>query len=95
MNECKVCPGVGLLKDVHHKFDNEMIDEVTFKKWISVDRCTMETVIKKKTDDFIEEFTEDLMKLKTHSFIANMQKEFYNDKKANLKVGEVAINCNC
>ena len=33
------------------------------------------------------------MKSKTHSFIAKMQKEFYSDKKANLKVGEVAINC--
>ena len=49
-----------------------MIHEVIFKKWISVDKCTMETVIKK--DDFIEEFTEDLMKLKTHFLIANMQR---------------------
>ena len=47
----------------------------------------------KEKNDFIEEFTEDLMKLKTPSFIANMQKEFYNEKKANLKVAEVAINC--
>ena len=47
----------------------------------------------KKTDDFIEEFTEDLMKLKIPSFIANMQKEFYNEKKANLKEADVAINC--
>lgn len=53
-----------------------MIDYVTYKKWISVDRCTMETLIK-KTDQFIEEFTEDVLKLKTYSFIATIAKDIF------------------
>lgn len=93
LNECKECPGVNPLKNLLlQKFDDEMIETVTYKKWMYVDRCTMETIIK-KTEEFIEDFIADLLKLKTHSFIANQQKGFYNDVITNLKEGDLLITC--
>ena len=32
---------------------NNMIDSVVYKQWVSVDRCTLETVTK-PTDEFME-----------------------------------------
>lgn len=93
LNACKQCPGVEPLKALlRQKFEDEMIDSVTIKKWMSVDRCTLETVVKEK-DEFIEDFSEAILKLKTHSFLANMQKEFYHETKTNLEEGEVVVTC--
>lgn len=61
MDECKNCPGINQL---YQKFD-EMIDSVIYKKWIATDRCTMETVIK-TTQDFIDDFTSNLLQLIKH-----------------------------
>lgn len=69
-----------------------MIDEVTYKKWLTVDRCLMETVVK-GTDDFVDEFLETLVKLKSHSFITNQQKEYYSKIKEDLIEGHVVVNC--
>lgn len=93
LNTCKECPGIEPLKALlRQKFEDEMIDSVTIKKWMSVDRCTLETVVKEK-DEFIEDFSEAILKLKTHSFLANMQKEFYRETKTNLEEGEVVVTC--
>lgn len=90
---CKECPGVTKLKEqLNSKFHYEMIDEVTYKKWLTVDRCLMETVVK-GTDDFVDEFLETLVKLKSHSFIANQQKEYYSERKEDLIEGHVVVNC--
>lgn len=39
------------------KFEDDLIDEVTYKQWVTVDRCTMETVVK-NSDNFTEDFLE-------------------------------------
>ncbi|CAH0547109.1 unnamed protein product [Brassicogethes aeneus] len=93
LNKCELCPGIGPLKGfLEEKFEEELIDSITYKKWVSVDRCTMETIVK-NTDDFLEEFSDELLKLKSHAFIAFMQKEHYNDIKKHLKQGEILITC--
>jgi transposase len=93
MNTCKECLDVSNFKELLSiKFNEEMIDEVTYKKWVTVDRCTMETVVK-GTDDFIDDFLELLLKLKTHAFISNQQKEHYSEIKENLIEGNVVANC--
>lgn len=93
MNECTECPGTAQLKESLFKtFENELIDEVTYQQWMTVDRCTMEMVVK-NTDDFIEDLMGRLLKLKTHSFIANIQKDCYVECKAKLAEGEVLVNC--
>ena len=92
MNVCKECPGVTSFKELlYKKFNDEMI-EVTYKQWVTVDRCSMETIVK-SNDDFIDDFLETLMNLKTHTFISNQQKEYYSEIKENLTERHVVVNC--
>ena len=60
--------------------DDNMIHNVVFKQWVSVDRSTLETV-SRSADDFVESFCEKLELLLPHSFIAMQQASFYKDCK--------------
>jgi hypothetical protein len=43
LNECALCPGIENLKqELCMKLEEEMIDHITYKQWVSVDRCTFE-----------------------------------------------------
>jgi hypothetical protein len=70
--------------------DDNMIDSIVYKQWVSVDRSTLETM-SMPVDTFIDMFSEKLELLLPHSFIATEQSSFYNDCKASLKQGEVVI----
>lgn len=69
--------------------DNNMIDSVVYKQWVSVDRCTLETVT--KTDEFMEWFCKKLLLLLPHSFIATQQSFSYQDCKSALQPGELVV----
>jgi hypothetical protein len=70
LNECALCPGIENLKqELCMKLEEEIIDHITYKQWVSVDRCTLETLTK-ITEDFVESFCENLLVHKKHSFIA-------------------------
>lgn len=71
--------------------EDQTIDSVTYKRWLSVDKRTLESVVKDK-DEFIDELFRICRNCK-HSFVATMQKEFYNEVKASLKSGEVFVSC--
>ena len=68
-----------------------MIDSITYKQWVSVDRCNFETLTK-STEEFVETFVEQLIILKTHSFIAQQQSAFYSCIKENLQKKEALIS---
>lgn len=53
------------------KFNDELIDDITYK---TADRCRMETIIK-NTNGLTEDFLDMFLTFKTHSFIANQQNE--------------------
>lgn len=45
--ECACCPGVSSLRnDLITLLEENLIDSITFKQWVSVDRCTLETYTK-------------------------------------------------
>ena len=76
LGSCRFCPGNSRLKDqLLTTMEENMIDEVVYKQWVSVDRSTLETVCK-TSDDFVESFCEKLEMLRSHSFIAT-QATFY------------------
>jgi len=53
LNECNECPGVSAIRDrLINKLDARMIESMTFKQWVSVDRCKLETQTK-LVDDFV------------------------------------------
>lgn len=75
---------------LYQEFEDEMIDGVTHKKWITTDKSIQWKLL--STEDFIE-FHFISFKVKKHSFIAKQQKKFYNYKKENLKRLEILITC--
>ena len=45
---CNACPGISTFEEsLLAVLDDNMIDNVTYKQWIAVDRSTLETVSKK------------------------------------------------
>ena len=81
LGECTACPGISKLRDgLTTLLDENLIDNLTFKQWVSVDRCTLETYTK-PVDEFVDMFCEKLEVLRPHSFIAAQQASFYSDCK--------------
>ena len=90
-NICHSCPGISALQEALKEFmDFHLIDSIVYKQWISVDRCTLETV-NKSADDFVDTFCEKLEALLPHSFIARQQSSFQNELKTSLQSGEFLV----
>ena len=91
LGACSVCPGIGMLKEsLTTLLDDNMIDNVTYKQWITVDRSTLET-ISNTPEEFVEAFCCKLEMLIPHSFIATQQTSFYSQCKSTLKPGELLV----
>ena len=60
------------MDDLITAMDDNMIDIIVFKQWVSVNRSTLEAVTK-PANEFLETFCEKLELLLPHSFIAMQQ----------------------
>ena len=88
--DCDQCPGDSSVQILLHGIlDDNMIDAVTFKQWVSVDRSTLESFT--KTDEFVEYLCNKLADLIPHSFFATQQSSYFAACKSNLKEGEVVV----
>lgn len=93
LGHCQSCLGTTDLQErLTMLMDENIIQEITFKKWVSVDRCTLETV-SVCVDDFIDSFCEKLVILLKHSFIASQQSAFQKHLKTQLQQGEFLVIC--
>ena len=91
LGECTSCPGISKLRDnLITYLDENLIDNVTFKQWVSVDRSTLETYTK-PVDEFVDMFCEKLELLRPHSFIAAQQASYYSDRKSGLAPREMVV----
>ena len=90
LNKCDACPGISVVKEtLTCLMDTNLIDSIVYKQWVSVHRCTLET-ISKSADDFVDSFCEKLETLLPHS-IAKQQARFYLQLKEDLQPGEFLI----
>lgn len=71
---------------------DNFISDVTYKQWISVDRTALETLTK-KSEDFVDNFCDQLSKLVAHDFIAKQQSSYWQKMKESLKIGEFLVVC--
>ena len=91
LGTCEFCPGTTkLTDDIAAIMDDNMVNNIVFKQWVSVDRSTLETM-SMQVDEFIDMFHDKLELLLPHSFIAKQQMSFYNDCKSSLQQREVLI----
>ena len=91
MGDCANCPQRSTFNEqLKVLMDSEMIDEVQYKQWVSADRSTLETIVK-KTDDFVDDLCDKLANLLRHDFIAKQQSNYQTDVKDNLQIGEFLV----
>ena len=90
MTNCIKC------RDYHHlkcrflkNFKNRLVDNVTYKSWISTDRTTLKTTVK-PVEEFVDHLLVSLNKLQKHDFIAKQQSSFLKQMKT-LEMN----NCDC
>lgn len=63
---------------------------MTFRQWISVDRCSWET-LEKPSDKFIDMFCSKLEVLIQHDIVAKQQTSYMKKVKENIHAGEFAV----
>ena len=87
LNSCSNCLTVEPLKS---RLLNSNVQEITYKMWKSTDQSTLtkETTCSKT---FIDQLTENLVKLKTHSFISKKQSSYFQHLRDTLRKGEFFI----
>jgi hypothetical protein len=86
-----MCTGTeNLIKRIEQRFENDNIDNITYKEWKTTDRSTPETTVQSCTH-FLKSFAEKLNILFLYSFIAWHQSYFYTELKLKFKTGEIAI----
>ena len=71
-----------------HQIVKLMIEEARLKDI----RLNDGTALTKTTEEFVKSFCENLLVLKTHSFIAKKQSEHYNFVKTNVKENEAVVS---
>ena len=83
-----MCPQVAELKQhIKEEIEDEVIDEIHYKQWVSTDRSTLETMTA-EVDSFCDRFSEKLIQLKRHEFIADQQAKFL---KSELQHGQIIV----
>ena len=91
MHLCNECPGeIGVkefIETIEHLVD---VEEVKYKQWVTVDRCTL---LEKTEDfkDFSTSLSERVYKLTRHHYISKSQGIFLQNLKSNLLVNEIII----
>ncbi|GBM58687.1 hypothetical protein AVEN_256464-1 [Araneus ventricosus] len=72
MGNCAYCPGETELQTIlQDSFAENLIEQVQFRQWISVDRCNLE-ILEKSSEEF-DLFCSKLSSLVWHDFIAKQQ----------------------
>ena len=91
LGECDACPGIEELKqELLTQFDENDMDQIVYKQWVSTDRSTLETYLS-QAEEFADTFCDKLELLRPHSFIAKEQASFYATRKTTLKAGEFLV----
>ncbi|XP_066600762.1 uncharacterized protein [Prorops nasuta] len=91
--KCSKCPGTNTLCDfLINIFENNAIENITYKHWVSDPRATLETTVK-SSYDFAQHFCDKLKAMLPHSYIAKEQSSFLKSLKESLKMDELIVIC--
>ena len=81
---CQYYPGISKLKNyLNELMDDNYIDSIQYKQWVSVDRSKLETITKPVLD-YVDSFCDQIKLLIPHSFIAKQQSLFQTDAMSTL-----------
>ena len=81
-----------MVNNIWEIFEENTIEQVTYKQWVTVDRTNLE-IIQSPVEDFLEKLSVILSDLLTHTFIAQQQSAFLTERKEYLKPEECIVIC--
>jgi len=91
--KCEECPGIDVLqKLLETLLDENAVDDIAYKYWISNPRCSLETLTKSSAK-FVDTFCDHIVNLLPHDFIAKEQSAFMNLTKESLQDNEFLAIC--
>lgn len=91
LDECKNCPGnTELCNYLKQCLPDNNIFQVIFSQWTGTDRCTLNTHIM-SSEDFVDVLCSNLLVLKSHSFIAKKQADYFENIKTQLLDKQVLV----
>ena len=80
--KCQLCTRVTHLKKaLVTGLEEQCVDSVSYKAWVSVDHTTLVTLTQ-PSDIFVDSLVEYLLKLRKHDFIAKEEAAFLVEKKS-------------
>ena len=94
MGQCKECTGAtGLVDYLNNSPDLEDVTEVSYQQWISTDRTTLVTITE-SVEDFVQNLSNQIVKLTRHSFTAKCQSQYMAHLKSNITpLEDVIVQC--
>ena len=95
LGECDNCGDISDIKaHVESILEDECIDELKYKKWLTVDRAQLETILK-PVPDFLDEFFDNLKVYQRHHFLTKMQSAYFQETKVNVDEDTVVVVSVC
>ena len=98
LRDCQTCPGKeGVIRFIQSLPTMEEKDELRYKKWVSVDRCTLQEVVESQ-EEYLESFSMAVVKLLRHHHISHKQSQSFKkakealDESTGILVGDFAEN---
>ena len=79
-----------LINESEKIFEENFIDEITYRQWTNVDRSTLQLMIS-PVDEFLEKLKTDLEKLLLHSYLVKKQNAFMNKQKK--RIDRKRVHC--
>lgn len=90
---CTKCPGIEQIREFFVRlFDENDIETITIKQWVSKPRTTLETQIQ-NASDFVDELCDKAACLQRHAFIAKQQSQYLKTLKSSLNEGQFIVIC--
>jgi hypothetical protein len=90
MHLCSNCPREQGVKDTIEGLlsqNDVMPEEIRYKQWVTVDRCTIIEKIE-NANDFVEDLSLNIAKLSRHHYVSKAQAKYFKNLKDNLPEGE-------
>lgn len=91
MSRCSSCPGIEGIENLLCSLEElDLLEEITYKQWVSTDRCTLLTVTE-HVDTFIESLAKKVVTLTRHHHVSQMQSRYLRELKAAIPSSECII----
>lgn len=92
MLTCHDCPSTEpLVQYLTEKLNSAVVEEVSYKNWVTVDRTNL-VLVTNSSQDFVETYVEKVNNLIRHDFVSKTQADESEKQRRNLQPGEAIVH---